>query len=326
MSSFWIDRPTLVTGATGLVGGWLVQQLLAMEADVVCLVRDWVPQSELVRSRAIDACKVVRGDVRDVLLMERTLAEYEIATVFHLAAQTMVPVANRSPLSTFETNVGGTWSLLEACRRVPGARQIVLASSDKAYGVQDALPYEETMALRGQYPYDVSKACADLIGQSFAATYGLSVGITRCGNLFGGGDLNWNRVVPGTIRSILRHERPAIRSDGHATRDYFYVEDAVAAYLLLAERLAACPQLRGAAFNFSLEQPLSVLQLVRMTATIMGSDLEPRVLNEANNEIPDQRLKAARARTQLGWQPLFSLEEGLERTVRWYKELLGVAA
>jgi CDP-glucose 4,6-dehydratase len=321
--TFWRDRPTLVTGATGLVGSWLVRRLEEHGADVVCLVRDWVPQSELIRSRLLERLKVVRGDVRDQALLERTLGEYEIDTVLHLAAQTIVTIANRNPVSTFETNIAGTWSLLEACRRSPRVKQIVIASSDKAYGDQEHLPYDEATPLQGRHPYDVSKSCADLIAHSYAVTYGLPVAITRCGNFYGGGDLNWNRIVPGSIRSILRGERPIIRSDGNFTRDYFYAEDGAAAYMLLAERLAHDPALRGEAFNFSNELQITVLTLVRRLLSLMGSTLEPDVRNEASNEIRHQYLSAARARERLGWAPLFTLDTGLTKTIRWYQEFLG---
>lgn len=323
MSDFWLDRPTLVTGATGLVGSWLVRRLTAANADVVCLVRDWTPQSELVRSGLIDHVKVVRGDVCDQALLERLLGEYEIDSVFHLAAQTIVTIANRNPLSTFQANIAGTWSLLEACRRSPRVKQIVLASSDKAYGDHEVLPYAENTPLQGRHPYDVSKSCADLIAQSYAVTYGLPVAITRCGNFYGGGDLNWNRIVPGTIRSILRGQRPIIRSDGLYVRDYFYVEDGAAAYMLLAERLAVHPELSGQAFNFSNEIQVTVLDIVRRLLTLMGSSLEPDVRNEATNEIRHQYLNAAKARGMLQWSPLFSLTEGLQTTIDWYKAFLG---
>jgi CDP-glucose 4,6-dehydratase len=322
MSGFWRDRPTLVTGATGLVGGWVVRRLLRQQADVVCLVRDWVPECDVIRSGLTAQVKTVRGDVRDQATLERVLGEYEIDTVLHLAAQTLVPVANRNPVATFETNVAGTWALLEACRRSPKVGQIVLASSDKAYGDAERLPYDETTPLCGRHPYDVSKSCADLIAQSYAATYGSPVAITRCGNFYGPGDLNWNRIVPGTLRSVARGERPVIRSDGQSVRDYFYVEDGAAAYLLLAEKLAADPALRGEAFNFSTETRVTVLELVRKLLDLTGSRLEPDVRNEASHEIRHQSLSAEKARRELGWRPLFTLDEGLRKTVPWYTDFL----
>jgi CDP-glucose 4,6-dehydratase len=325
MSAFWRDRPTLVTGGTGLVGGWLVARLLEAGADVVCLVRDWVPQSQLVRSGLWDRVQVARGDLNDQALLERVLGEYEIDTVIHLAAQTIVGIANRNPISTLETNVGGTWRLLEACRRSPAVKQIVLASSDKAYGDQEKLPYDESTPLQGVHPYDVSKSCADLIAKMYAVTYSLPVCVTRCGNFYGGGDLNWNRVVPGTIRSVVRGERPIIRSDGTFVRDYFYVEDGAAAYMLLAERLAGNRALAGEAFNFSNEQPLTVIDLVRRILDAMQSPLEPDVRNEARHEIREQSLSASKACATLDWRPLFTLEEGLQRTIAWYRDLLGAA-
>ncbi len=317
---FWLDRPVLVTGATGLVGGWVVRALRAAGAGVVCLVRDWVPQCELVRSGQLAGCNAVRGDVRDQALLERTLGEHEIDTVIHLAAQTIVGIANRNPVSTFESNIQGTWALLEAARRSPGVKQIVVASSDKAYGDQEHLPYCESTPLQGRHPYDVSKSCADLIAHSYAVTYGLPVAITRCGNFYGGGDLNWNRIVPGTIRSVLRGARPVIRSDGKFVRDYFYVEDGAAAYLRLAEALAADPTLRGAAFNFSTEEPQDVLTLTERILRLMDSRLEPEIRNEACHEIRAQYLDSRLARERLGWKPGFTLEEGLRRTIAWYRE------
>ncbi len=318
-AAFWQDRPTLVTGATGLVGSWVVRRLLELEADVVCLLRDWVPESELVQADLIGKTNLVRGDVQDQAALERVLGEYEVDTVIHLAAQTVVGVANRNPISTFESNIAGTWRLLEACRRSPLVRQIVLASSDKAYGVKEVLPYTEATPLDGRHPYDVSKACADLIAQSYATTYDTPVVITRCGNFFGGGDLNWNRIVPGTIRSVLRGQPPVIRSDGRSTRDYFYVEDGANAYLLLAERLAQDPSLQGQAFNFSNGTPVTVTDLVTRILRMMGSRLTPEVRNEAPNEIKSQFLDATKARTVLGWHPAFSLDAGLRRTIDWYR-------
>ncbi|HZH30362.1 MAG TPA: GDP-mannose 4,6-dehydratase [Pyrinomonadaceae bacterium] len=325
-NKFWLDRPTLVTGATGLIGGWLVRRLVSAGADVVCLARDWVPQSEFVRARLIEQVKVVRGDVRDQAQLERTLGEYEVDTVIHLAAQTIVGIANRNPISTFETNIAGTWALLEACRRSPSVKQIVIASSDKAYGDHETLPYSEDAPLQGRHPYDVSKSCADLIAQSYATTYKTPVAVTRCGNFYGGGDLNWNRIVPGTIRSVLRGQRPVIRSDGQFVRDYFYAEDGAAVNMVLAEALARDPDLRGEAFNFSNEIQVTVLELVERLLALMNSDLRPDVRNEATNEIRHQYLSAEKARRRLAWQPHFTLDEGLRRTIDWYTTFLGTSA
>ena len=321
-NNFWRDRSVLVTGATGLLGGWLTRSLLSHGASVVCLVRDWVPQCELVRKNQLEQVNVVRGDVTDRGVIERALGEYEVQTVFHLAAQTIVGIANRNPVSTFESNIQGTWNLLEACRRSPFVSAIVIASSDKAYGTHTVLPYSEEMALQGRHPYDVSKSCADLIAQAYAATFDLPVGITRCGNFYGGGDLNWNRIVPGTIRSALRGERPIIRSDGNYIRDYFYVEDGAAAYMTLAEALSKRPELAGEAFNFSNELQVSVLSLVQQVLARTSPTLEPDVRNEASNEIRHQYLSAAKAREVLGWQPLYTLDDGLSRTISWYREFL----
>jgi CDP-glucose 4,6-dehydratase len=322
VSEFWRDRPTFVTGGTGLIGGWLVRRLVDAGADVVCLVRDWVPQSALLSESVYRSVKVVRGDLRDQELLERALGEYEIDTVVNLAAQTIVPIANRNPTSTFETNVAGTWRLLEACRHSPTVKQIVMASSDKAYGECETLPYDESTPLQGRHPYDVSKSCSDLISQAYATTYGLPVTVTRCGNFYGGGDLNWNRIVPGTIRSVLRGQRPVIRSDGQYVRDYFYVEDGAAAYTLLAERLAQNPALAGESFNFSIEIQITVLELVERILALMNSKLEPIVQNEASHEIRHQYLSAEKARRMLDWRPTFTLDEGLRRTVAWYTDFL----
>jgi CDP-glucose 4,6-dehydratase len=326
MNPFWKDRSVLVTGGTGLLGSWIVSRLIEAGAQVVCLVRDWVPQSELVRSRRIEQVNTVRGDVSDRDLIERTLGEYEVEVVFHLAAQTIVGIANRNPVSTFATNIGGTWNVLEACRRSPTVKSIVVASSDKAYGDQKQLPYDETMPLQGRHPYDVSKSCADLIAQTYAVSYGMPIAITRCGNFYGGGDLNWNRVVPGTIRSVLRGERPVVRSDGEFVRDYFYIEDGAAAYMLLAERLITDPAVRGQAYNFSNESQISVLQMVDLILQKLNSSLRPEILNQASNEIRHQFLSAELARAILEWRPQFTLDSGLDRTIAWYRAFFDVHA
>jgi len=323
-SMFWRDRPVFITGATGLLGSWLVEHLLRRGADIVALVRDRVPQSELYRSGNGDRIRVVQGDVRDQELLERTLGEYEVDTVFHLAAQTIVGVANRNPVSTLDTNIRGTWALCEAARRSPLVRSIVIASSDKAYGTHETLPYTEATALQGVHPYDVSKSAADLVSRMYAVTYELPVAITRCGNFFGGGDLNWNRLFPGTIRSVLRGDAPVIRSDGSMIRDYFYIEDGALAYLALAEALHRRPELRGEAFNFSNELQLDVRAVVNRILQRIEAKLTPKILDEASNEIGHQWLSAEKARTVLGWSPSYSFDEGLDRTVAWYRSYFDV--
>ncbi|NLE99424.1 MAG: NAD-dependent epimerase/dehydratase family protein [Anaerolineales bacterium] len=321
-ADFWLDRPVFVTGCTGFLGSWLTIALVKAGASVVGLIRDEVPFSELRRSGYQDRIALVHGSVTDYKLVERALNEYEIDTVFHLAAQTIVTIANRAPLSTFETNVGGTWALLEAARRSPKIKRVVVASSDKAYGVHQKLPYTEEDALLGCHPYDVSKACADLIARAYTVTYGLPVGVTRCANLYGGGDLNWSRIVPGTMRSLIRGERPIIRSDGTLVRDYLYVQDAVCAYLTLAEQLER-PEVQGQGFNFGMDDPQSVSAIVQaMIAVSDHPEIEPIVQGNAPNEIPEQYLASSRAKQVLGWSPAFTLAEGLRETMAWYREFL----
>jgi CDP-glucose 4,6-dehydratase len=324
-NSFWQDRPVFVTGCTGFLGSWLTAVLVESGADVIGLIRDQVPQSELVRSGAINRIRVVQGDVSDYALLERALAEYEVATVFHLAAQTIAPIANRAPLSTFETNIKGTWSLLEAARRNPTVQGVIVASSDKAYGDQPELPYREDAPLQGRHPYDVSKSCADLITLSYAHSFGLKTAVTRCANLYGGGDLNWSRIVPGTIRSLLRGEQPIVRSDGTFKRDYMYVLDAVYAYMLTAESLEN-PQVVGQAFNFGLDNPIEALDLIKTIIQLSDHPhLEPIIRNEATNEIRDQYLASDKAARILGWQPRYSMEQGLREAMDWYKRFFAAS-
>jgi CDP-glucose 4,6-dehydratase len=326
MSTFWRDRRVFVTGCTGLVGAWTVRSLRERGAHVVGLIRDRVAGSELIRSGLIETIDVIRGSLEDYALMERALAEYEIQTVFHLAAQTIVGIANRSPLSTFETNIKGTWCLLEAARRCGFNPDVVVASSDKAYGEQSRLPYTEDAPLQGRHPYDASKSCTDIIALTYAHTYKMPVCVTRCGNFFGGGDLNWNRLVPGTMRSILRGERPILRSDGTLIRDYFYVKDGAAAYLHLAECLASRPELAGNAFNFSNEVQVTALDMVNRILLAMNSTLEPDIRADSINEIPHQYLSAEKARRMLGWRPIYELDGALGETIAWYRSYLGSAS
>ncbi|MCL6089072.1 MAG: GDP-mannose 4,6-dehydratase [Candidatus Marsarchaeota archaeon] len=318
---FYSDRRVLITGATGLVGGWLVKSLLAQGAELTCLVRDSAPHS-IFRSERLDAkVNVVHAKLEDYFEVERTINEYESEVVIHLGAQAIVGTANRSPMGTFNSNIKGTWNVLEACRAHEKQLQsVVVASSDKAYGEQKTLPYTEDSPLHGENPYDCSKSCADLIAQCYGKTYGLPVSISRCGNFFGGGDLNFNRIVPGTIKSALEGKAPVLRSDGTYVRDYIYVKDAVSAYEFLAKKTAE-KKFRGEAFNFSNESKLSVMELTKLILRRMGKEsLKPIIKNEAKHEIHDQHLSAKKAREQLGWKSMWSIEKGLDETIAWYKE------
>ena len=319
-TDFWRNKNVFITGCTGLLGSWLTKALVDRGANVVGLVRDNVPRANFSRLGLDKYINTVRGEVEDYFLLERIINEYEVATVFHLAAQTIVTIANRNPLATFEANIKGTWNLLEACRRNPTVKRIIVASSDKAYGEHEVLPYMEEAALKGSHPYDVSKSCADLIAHAFYNTYQLPVCVTRCGNFYGGGDLNFNRIIPGTIRSVIFNESPVIRSDGTLIRDYIYILDAVEAYLFLAEKMEELP-IQGEAFNFSNELQLNVLDMTKKILKIMGrEDLEPVVLNEATSEIKHQYLSAEKAKKVIGWQAKYSLDEGLKETINWYRE------
>jgi CDP-glucose 4,6-dehydratase len=322
----WDRSRVLVTGATGLIGGWLVKRLLEMSANVVVVIRDWDPKSELIRSGAVNRTSVVSGSLEEYASLERAINEYEIDTVFHLGAQTIVGTALRSPLPTFEANIRGTYNLLEACRVHRNlVQRVVVASSDKAYGEAEVLPYTEGMDLSAHHPYDVSKACSVLVAMAYAHTYVLPVAVARCGNVYGGGDLNWSRIVPGTIRSVLRNEPPIIRSNGRYIRDYIYVSDVVNAYLLLASR-AAEDGVRAEAFNFSTGIPVAVLEIVQQILHLMGRlDLDPVILNQAEAEIEAQYLDAGKARHRLGWTPTYNLSSGLAETIAWYRDFLTAA-
>jgi CDP-glucose 4,6-dehydratase len=282
-----------------------------------------VPASRLVAEGLFAKLNAVRGELENLELLVRALNEYEIDCVLHLGAQTIVGTASRSPLSTFETNIRGTWNLLEAARENSRlVKRVIVASSDKAYGEHEHLPYTEDAPLQGRFPYDVSKSCTDLIALSYFHTYKLPVAITRCGNLYGGGDLNYNRLIPGTIRSLLAGERPIVRSDGSFVRDYFFVRDAVGAYLDLADAMED-EHFHGQAFNFGTETPLSVLDLVGEISRLIGrADLPPVVQNQASHEIPRQYLDCAKAREWLEWKPRWTMEQGLAETLAWYRTAL----
>lgn len=321
-ADFWSQRSVLVTGATGFLGSWLVPALVRRGASVVALVRDGAPRSLLVRDGWLDRVETVRGSLTDEGLLRRALAEYSVETVFHLGAQALVGVAKSDPTGTLETNIRGTWMLLEAARQC-GVGQVIVASSDKAYGASDHLPYREDHPLRGLYPYDVSKSCTDLLTTMYTRTFALPTGVVRCGNLFGGGDLNFSRLIPGVIQATLRNEPFVIRSDGQFIRDFIYVEDAAEAYLLLAERLAGDAALAGEAFNFGLGLRLTMLDLTEKILAMMGrSELRPVILNQASSEIREQYLDAAKARRVLDWSPRYQMDEGLRRTIAWYRDFL----
>jgi CDP-glucose 4,6-dehydratase len=322
VGSYWKDKPVFVTGATGLMGGWLVKALMREGAEITALVRDQAPKSMLVREGLIDRIATVSGDLECLPTIQRAAAEYSPHTVFHLAAQPLVQVAKRDPVGTLRANVMGTWNVMEACR-LAGNSNVVVASSDKAYGASDNLPYRETHPLQGRYPYDVSKSCTDLVAQMYAATYGVRTAIARCGNLFGGGDLNFSRTIPGLIKATLAGEPFVIRSDGKFVRDFLYVKDAAEAYLTLGERLVEDESISGEAFNFSLGERLKVLDIVHMTLEIMGrNDLHPVIQNIASSEIREQYLDAGKAREKLGWQPQYNMKQALTETIEWYKTTL----
>lgn len=320
--SFWQGRRVFITGCTGFLGSWLTAALLERGAAVVGLIRMREPDSQLVRTGLIGEIEQVYGDLLNYDLIKDTLIDRQIDTIFHLAGQTIVGVANREPVATFETNIRGTWLLLEAVRHAPDVRGVVVASSEKAYGEQKDLPYLEGYPLQGRHPYEVSKSCADLIAQSFAHTYGLAIAVTRCSNLFGGGDLSWNRLIPGTIRSVLNDEQPVIRSDGSFRRDYLYVADAVRGYLMLAEKLTDVG-VRGEPFNLGSGCAVSALEVVRTIVALSGNPaLEPIILNEVKNEILDEYLSPEKAKQAIGWRPQYTLAGGLKETMAWYKAYL----
>ena len=319
--SFWRGKSVLVTGVGGFVATHLAAQLADQGASVVGILRDSRGSRRLDVFGLLDRIDLVHGAIEDYALMERAFNEYEVEYCFHLAAQAIVGIANRSPVSTFESNIRGTWSVMEAARNSALVKGVVMASSDKVYGDHDVLPYTEEAPLLARYPYDASKLCAEVIGRSYAATFDLPLGVLRCANIYGGGDLNWSRVVPGTIRSMLKGEAPIIRSDGTLERDYMHVHDAAGAYLTLAENLTR-PEVQGQAFNFGWGRGYSVLEIVQTVLHEGGSDLEPTVLGQNKGEINRQWLDSSKAERVLNWRPAVPLDEGIRESIGWYRDYL----
>lgn len=321
----WKERRVLVTGATGIVGSWLCEDLVARGAYVVAFVQDDDPRSRFYTDGIFKRCSVVNGDLANFAGCNRAINNHEIEVIFHLGAQTIVGAALREPLECFESNIRGTYNLLEAVRRLqPLVSATVVASSDKAYGESPVLPYTEDMPLRGTHPYDVSKSCTDLLSHTYAHTYGLNVTIARCGNIYGGGDLNWSRIVPGTIRSLLNGTRPVLRSDGSMIRDYIYVKDVVSAYVMLAEKSLE-NKLAGEAFNFSPEKGYTVLEIVDEVGKAMHQSIDPIIENRVKMEIQNQTLDSSKARKMLQWSPKWSTGDALRETVSWYRSHLEAA-
>lgn len=317
--SFWPGKNVLVTGATGLVGSWLVRELLLNGSKVTCLVWDTDSTSQLISSKLIDQTLVISGDLADISSCEKAISASKCEYVFHLGAQTIVGEAIQDPVRTFRSNIQGTWNLLDSIRnsKTP-IKSVVVASSDKAYGTANILPYKEDFPLHGDGPYDVSKTCTDLLAQSYATTYGLPVSVARCGNIYGGGDLNWSRIVPGTIKSLLMKETPILRSDGTFIRDYVHVDDIVGAYMFLAQQTET-KNIQGEAYNFSRDEPLSVLEIYKeVCSVVVGKYVEPKILSMTTTEIKDQHLDSSKAREELGWKSTVTLEKGITKTYDWY--------
>ncbi len=318
--SYWEERNVLVTGANGFLGSWVSKRLVEEGASVVCFIRDVLPKSFFNLSGTVDKVVMAYGTLEDYLSIERVFNEFEVDCCFHLGAQAIVGTAERFPLSTYESNIRGTWNVLEAVRRNSRVKGLVVASSDKVYGSKDVLPYAEKDTLGGVNPYDVSKVCVDLLAQSYFHAYGIPVAIARSGNFYGPGDLNFSRVVPGTIRSLVGNQEPVIRSDGTYLRDYFYVEDAAEAFLTLGENLHK-DSIKGQAFNFGTEVPTRVIDVVNQLIELSGKkQLKPVILNQAEHEIKAQYLSCGKARELLGWKHTTDLKKGLAKSYSWYQE------
>ena len=313
-------KNVLVTGACGFLGAWLSEELVKQGANVTALDLEFNSMSNFRLLRLEEKTNIVVGSIAKYGLVERALNRYDIDTCFHLGAQAIVPVANRAPIETFKSNIEGTWNVLEASRKLGTLERIIVASSDKAYGEHETLPYTENAPLKGMHPYDVSKSCTDLISQTYFHTYGLPVSIARCGNIYGGGDSHFSRIVPGTIKSALSGQQPVIRSDGTPVRDYIYVDDVVEGYITIAEKMKS-KDVVGQAFNFGTNKPLSVKEIVlKILTACEKQDLKPKILAKCGGEINKQYLSSGKARQRLGWSQKTSIDDGLKPTVKWYSD------
>jgi len=314
----WENMNVMVTGADGFIGSHVAKALAEKGAEVTTIVRDVRKRNNTDVLGIKDKISIVHGDIIDFKDCERAINEYDIEFCFHIAAQAIVGPANRSPLSTFESNIKGTWNVLEACRISKTIKGMVIASSDKAYGQQKKLPYTEESPLSGYFPYDASKSCAEIIARSYFMTYNLPLAITRNANTYGPADMNLSRIIPDVITRLIKGKQPVIRSDGNPERDYMYIKDAVNAYLTLAENLHR-KDVVGQAFNFGTGKPISVLNLYKKIIRIMGKNVEPKILGQAKNEIDRQYLDSAKAKKILGWETNYTIDEGLKETIDWYK-------
>lgn len=319
LNNFWKNKKILITGYEGFLGSHLTNALLKHGARIWGLDIRTHRKQTILSSKELNKINIIKGSVENYSLIYKIIKKNNIEFIFHLAAQSLVGPALKDPRKTFSTNIRGTWNILESCRNSRKVKAIIIASSDKAYGIKSKLPYKEDSSLAGCHPYDVSKSCADLLSYTYFHTYGLSVCITRCGNIFGPGDFNFSRIIPDTIKSVIKNKTLLIRSNGKFTRDYIYIDDIVSGYIILAEKLQKL-KLSGEAFNFSNEKPISVLELVRIIYKLVNKKQNYKILNQVKYEIKHQYLSSQKARRILSWEPQYTLDKGLKITIDWYKD------